>query len=111
MKTFTIAAALVAASLAAVTAAPAHAQQPGSEPRIAVSYSDLNLATAAGRAALELRLLHAARTACGLPSPADAQGAIRLHACVQELRAAAAGQVRSAVQLAREQAPREVAAR
>lgn len=85
MKTLILAAAFVAASLAAV---PAPAQSGG--PSIAVEVADLDLATADGRAALDLRLLHAARTACGTPSPADLRGLANRDRCVTETIAAAA---------------------
>ena len=68
MKTFALAA-VIAASL---SAAPAIAQP--APTRIVISPAGLDLATAEGRAALDLRILHAARTACGTPSPADARG-------------------------------------
>lgn len=85
MKTFTLAA-LVAASL---LAAPAFAQDSG-QTRIVISPAGLDLTTAEGRAALDLRVLHAARTACGTPSPADARGLSRTEACVADVRLAAA---------------------
>ncbi len=87
MKTFTLAA-LVAASL---TAAPAFAQT-GGETRIVVSHADLDLATARGRATLDLRLLHAARAACGTPSPADARGPAKVADCVAQARIGVAAQ-------------------
>ena len=96
MKTVTLAA-IVAATLAA---APAFAQNEVSGPRIAVSVADLDLGTAQGRAALDLRLLHAARTACGTPSPADPRGAANLELCVADAMAAAAPQRDAAIALA-----------
>lgn len=87
MKTILIAAALAAG----FAATPAFAQT-GGEQRIAISHADLDLATEAGRATLDLRLLHAARAACGTPSPADALGVQRADACLAELRTAAAAQ-------------------
>lgn len=101
-----LAAAIVAASLAA---APAFAQ--AGERRIAVGYADLDLATAEGRAALDLRVLHAARTACGTPSPADPRGLGRLEACIAEIRAGAAARIEAAVALARRQARSTLAGR
>ncbi|HYJ30827.1 MAG TPA: UrcA family protein [Allosphingosinicella sp.] len=106
MKIIAIAAAL-AATLAA---APAQAQTAGQAP-ILVAHADLDLATSQGRAALDLRLLHAARTACGTPSPADPLGRTRLDACVADARAAAAAQIESAIALARRQAPAVLATR
>lgn len=91
MKTVTLAA-LIAATL---SAAPALAQ-PGPT-RIAVGHADLDLTTAQGRSALDLRILRAARTACGTPSPADPRGRAELDACVAEVRAAARQAVAIAV--------------
>ena len=102
MKTFTLAAALIAAGLAA---APAWAQAGAQPPRIVVSHADLDLATAAGRAALDLRLLHAARAACGTPSSADPLGRAGHDRCVAETRAAAAAQRDAAIALALSRAP------
>lgn len=87
MKTILFAA-VAAASL---SAAPAFAQN-NAPTRIEISATGLDLATAEGRAALDLRVLHAARTACGTPSPADALGRNKLAACVADVRAAAARQ-------------------
>ena len=103
----TIALALI---LAGLGTAPALAQT-GAEPRIAVGYADLDLDTAEGRAALDLRLLHAARTVCGTPSPADARGYARLAQCVAEARAAAAAQRDAAIALAQRQAQSTLASR
>jgi UrcA family protein len=108
MKTLALTlAALIAAALAA---APATAQSPD-QPRIVVRYADLDLATAQGRATLDLRLLHAARTACGTPSPTDLRGQGRLDACVAEIRAAAAAQRDAAVSVAFRRAPPALAGR
>ena len=101
MKTIFVAA-FVAASLAA---APASA-----EPRpISVGHADLDLATAEGRAKLDLRLLHAARDACGIPSPADLRGRSKQKACVAETLAAAAAQRDFALASARSRAPEALA--
>lgn len=86
MKTFALAA-VVAASL---FSAPALAQP--APTRIVISPAGLDLATAEGRAALDLRILHAARTACGTPSSADAHGRSKAESCVADLRTAAAEQ-------------------
>ena len=86
MKTFALAA-VIAASLFSATAMA----QPAPT-RIVISPAGLDLATAEGRAALDLRILHAARTACGTPSSADAQGRSKTEACVADLRSAAAEQ-------------------
>jgi UrcA family protein len=91
----TIAVALFAASLAPV---PASAQIVGAR-QISVSPAGLDLATAKGRAALDLRLLHAARTACGIPSPADLRGRSKADQCVAEAIAAAASRRDAAIAL------------
>jgi UrcA family protein len=111
MKTLalTLTAAL-AATLAALAPAPASAQI-GTEPAVLVRVADVDLATARGRATLDLRLLHAARTACGTSSPADPRGAAHLDSCVADVRAAAAAQIESAIALARRQAPAVLATR
>ena len=101
----TIAVALFAASLA-----PASASAQVTGPRqIAVSHADLDLATANGRARLDLRLLHAARAACGIPSPADLRGRAKLDACVAETIAAAAARRDAAIALAQRQSGSVVA--
>ncbi len=108
MKTVAITlAALFAASLAA---SPAPAQT-GAEQRVAVSLAGLDLGTAEGRQALDLRLLHAARTACGTPSPADPRGQAKLDDCVAEARAAASGQISGAVEVAEGRSRPRLAAR
>ena len=94
MKTL-ILAALVAA---AIPAMPALAQD---APRtFSVAYGDLDLGTAQGRARFDLRVLHAARAACGTPSSADLRGRIKQDECVAEIRAAAAPQRDALVALA-----------
>lgn len=108
MKTILFAA-VAAASL---SAAPAFAQ--GSAPtRIEISAAGLDLATAQGRAALDLRVVHAARTACGTPSSADARGQIKAASCLAEVRLAAAAQRDLAIAAAqpRQQAGRTLASR
>ena len=99
-----------AVAAASLSAAPAFAQtQPSA--RIEISAAGLDLATAQGRAALDLRVLHAARTACGTPSPADAQGRSKADACVNELRLAAAAQRDTMIAAASQQAGRTLAGR
>lgn len=87
MKSIVLAAVLAAS----LSAAPALAQT-DAQTRIVISPAGLDLATAEGRAALDLRVLHAARAACGTPSPADAQGRGKTETCVADLRLAAAAQ-------------------
>ena len=82
---------LAAVAAASLSAAPAFAQN-GAPTRIEISPAGLDLSTAQGRAALDLRVFHAARTLCGTPSPADAQGQSKAAACVAEIRLAAAAQ-------------------
>ncbi|HEV2865558.1 MAG TPA: UrcA family protein [Allosphingosinicella sp.] len=94
MKTIALAAAALLAASFAASPAPA---QSGPEQRLAVSLAGLDLGTPEGRQALDLRLLHAARTACGTPSPADPNGRANQDECVAQLRTAAAAQVRTAL--------------
>jgi UrcA family protein len=102
MKTFaTIAAAAVAVVAAGLAQSPATAQPAADAPVVIVRHGDLDLSTRAGRATLDLRLLHAARIACGTPSPADPRGHAALADCVAETRAAAAAQVGEALAQAR----------
>jgi len=105
MKTFALAA-VIAASL---SAAPAIAQP--APTRIVISPAGLDLATAEGRAALDLRILHAARTACGTPSSADARGPSKTEACVADLRSAAAEQRDIMIAAAERQARTALASR
>lgn len=94
----------IAVALFAVSLAPASASAQASGARqIAVSVADLDLATARGRAALDLRLLHAARTACGIPSPADLRGRAKAGQCVAESIAAAGPRRDAAIALAERQ--------
>ena len=55
-----------------------------------ISPAGLDLTTAEGRSALDLRVLHAARNACGTPSPADARGRSKAEDCVDDVRLAVA---------------------
>lgn len=80
----TLALALAAVLAATLASAPASAQAPSQQVR--VSYAGLDLATAEGRAALDLRIVHAARSACGTPSSADLLGRQKTDACVAEFR-------------------------
>lgn len=59
-----------AAAILAGSAAPALAEV---EPSVVVSYSDLNLATAEGRQALESRIAVAVDTVCARPHPTSLQ--------------------------------------
>jgi UrcA family protein len=101
---------LAAVAAASLSAAPAFAQN-GAPARIEISTAGLDLATVQGRTALDLRVLHAARTACGTPSPADAQGRSKADACVADLRLAAAAQRDTMIAAASAQAGRTLAGR
>ena len=106
MKTILFAA-VAAASL---SAAPAFAQN-NAPARIEISSAGLDLGTAEGRATLDLRVVHAARAACGTPSPADARGPAKAAACVADLRLAAAAQRDTMIAAAQGQAGRTLAGR
>ena len=103
-------AAIVAASL---TSAAAFAQTaaPAGETRIVISPAGLDLTTAEGRAALDLRVVHAARNACGTPSPADARGRTKSEACVEDVRLAVAARRDTMIAAAERQARTVLASR
>ncbi len=87
--------ALVAAACAAValSAAPAAASDVTVAPEtitVRVSYADLNLATAQGRAQLDRRIAGAARSICGNFFPAD----LEMAALVKDCREDAIGSAR-----------------
>jgi UrcA family protein len=69
----------LAALAAASTAAPALAQAPTAE--VVVSYADLDLSSPAGQRALDRRLVHAVREACGDASDADLHGKNLVRSC------------------------------
>ena len=100
---------LAAVAAASLSAAPAIAQP--AQTRIVISPAGLDLTTAKGRAVLDLRILHAARTACGVPSPADARGLSKADSCVADLRTAAAGQRDLMIAAAERQARTALASR
>lgn len=88
MKTIiTIAAPLLLAGAAALNATPALAQ--GSARAAIVQTADLDLSSSQGRAALERRLVQAARQVCGTPSPADLRGPALAEACRADVLAQA----------------------
>lgn len=105
MKTLLI---TVAALVAAVPSAPLLAEQPG---RAVVSTAGLDLATEAGVRALDLRILHAASAACGIPSSADAQGRAKRNECRDQVTASVAPQRDAAIALARGASADRLAAR
>ena len=65
----------------AATAAPAQT--------LNVRTADLDLSTAAGVKALDLRILHAANALCGTPSPSHIAGRAKLEDCRAQVRASA----------------------
>lgn len=84
---------------AAFAAAPLYAQPPA--PSIAVNAVGLDLATAAGRRTLDLRIVHAVSALCGTPSSADPQGRAKLAACRADAMASASTARDRAVKIAR----------
>lgn len=86
--------AIIAAAFGFVAiAAPAAAQS-----SVAVEYSDLNLASEAGRATLENRLEGAVRDVCGAaPRVTDLRAMAGYRACIAVARASYTEQVRVAV--------------
>lgn len=100
---------VLAAIAASLSVTPGFAQS--ADRQFVVRHADLDLTSAAGRATLDLRLLHAARTACGTPSPADALGVQRADACVADLTAAAAPQRAALIASAEREARTRLASR
>ena len=84
---------LTAASILGGTAAPAFAQPAAAAPTRVVSYADLNLASAAGRAVLDRRINAAVRDVCGHAYPIDLASVDQVLQCRQETLAAV-GQLR-----------------
>lgn len=87
------AAACVAATLSTAAPAPAAAADINviapETITVRVSYADLNLANAAGRATLDRRIAGAARSICGSYFPADLEMAVLAKACRQDAIASA----------------------
>lgn len=87
-------------NFAAVTAAAlvlphaAGAQAPARS--VAIGYADLDLASEAGRRALDLRIMRAIRAACGEASSADLRGQNEMRACRVALQAQVAAQQEAA---------------
>lgn len=77
------------ASLIAFASAPAVAQPPVAV--ATVETFDLDLSTAAGQRALDLRLTHAVRDVCGEASDADVAGKNAVRRCRAETMAGLAG--------------------
>jgi UrcA family protein len=88
-------ASLLAAGTALTAAAgPAIASPAAAETRI-VSYADLDLSSAAGRARLDRRINAAVRDVCGRAAPTDLNGLHQVQLCRGETLADAAAQYRS----------------
>ena len=84
--------ALAAASAAALAAAPATASDIVVAPEtvtVRVSYADLNLASAEGRARLDRRIAGAARSICGTYHPAQLEMFALVQNCREEAIASA----------------------
>lgn len=81
---FGVAAAAVALGATAATVQPAHAAA-----IVAVSYQDLNLASDAGRAALDARIERAASEVCGTAQRGELRIASEVAACRQAALAGA----------------------
>ena len=73
----------IAFAITAATATSALALPYGGPTR-AVSYADLDMSGADGRARLRQRLHAAARAVCGQPSPIDVRGHFEMRACRSE---------------------------
>jgi UrcA family protein len=88
--TIALAAALI--TTAAIKAAPAVAETPTAESRVAlVRTADLDLRSQAGRRQLDLRLARAARDVCGTASDADLHGKKQVRQCRADVLAEARG--------------------
>jgi UrcA family protein len=73
----TLAKALAAASLSLAALAPAASEQP----RVTISYGDLDIATQAGAEALNVRLLNGISAACVRPDVRDVRAGAAWEAC------------------------------
>ena len=86
---------------AAAFSGAAAAQNPSvvvsGEPTVTVSYADLNLASAGGRAALDRRVRQAARALCVDERVADLERAIAGRACLASALASARPQIEQAL--------------
>ncbi len=87
------------AAAALVMAMPAAAGAPSTSGRVTarVPHSDLDLASAAGQAALDRRLSVAAASLCGAANPIDPAGNARRRDCMAAARASAQPAVAAAV--------------
>jgi UrcA family protein len=88
-----LASVLTAGSILAGTASPALAASPAAETRI-VTYADLDLASAAGRAVLDRRIATAVRAVCGRAAIQDLNALQQVALCRDEAEAGAYAQLR-----------------
>ena len=92
LRTIALAAVASAAASLSLTAAPAAAADIVVAPEtitVRVSYADLNLASAEGRARLDRRIAGAARSICGSFFPADLEMAVLVKSCREDAIASA----------------------
>jgi UrcA family protein len=87
----------IAALATALAGAPVLAQGHGATATFVVRTADLDLASSAGRRALDRRIGNAVRDACGTASDVDLHGRNALQACRTETRHAAQAQRSAAV--------------
>jgi len=108
VRPFILAAAVAAAGLSTLTAvSPALASGAG----VSVRHADLNLASAAGRAALDRRIDRAARQVCGTALTVELDLAAEIEACRADVLAEARAQrdaLVSGIELAELRAARSV---
>ena len=88
-----LASVLTAGSILVGTASPALAAAPAAQTRI-VSYADLDLASTAGRAALDRRIDRAVRAVCGRAAIKDLNALRLVELCRDETLADARSQLR-----------------
>ena len=100
-----VASLLTAGSILTGAASPALAAPPEAQTRI-VSYADLDLSGAAGRARLQQRIDTAVRAVCGRAAPTDLNGLNAVQLCRAETLADAAAQWRRGEVLVAFAAPR-----
>jgi UrcA family protein len=91
----------VAAAMTALAGGPALAQTRADAATATIRYADLDLASAAGRRALDRRIGFAVRDACGTASTFDLHGANAVRACVTGAKKAVAAQRSAALASAR----------
>jgi UrcA family protein len=111
MKSFVILAVFAATLSGSLATSPASAQSPASGGRVVVSYADLDLASQAGVARLNRRILTAVQAACGTESDSDPHGKNLIQACRHRNFDQASSQARRAIALARDDGPTLLAGR